>query len=177
MTAQVDVDGDRVVLQGIECREADVVAFFGDAAPETRVGLAGRAVAIGVYGSRLRRSRQRVPAREQLQAAIEVFDDVGATPWSATARDELAATGVTARQRNGSTRYQMTPQELQAPLLLASQHRINRPRSPVPQPKDGGVPPPERLPEARLQYPRRTCRLGRGGQGAHDGGTSGSGSS
>jgi hypothetical protein len=52
MTAQVDVDEDRVVLQGIECREADVVAFFGDAAPETRVELAGRAVAIGVVGLR-----------------------------------------------------------------------------------------------------------------------------
>ncbi|MDA8061016.1 MAG: hypothetical protein M0T80_01065 [Actinomycetota bacterium] len=52
MTAQVDVDEDRVVLQGIECREADVVAFFGDAAPETRVELAGRAVAIGVAGLR-----------------------------------------------------------------------------------------------------------------------------
>ena len=52
MTAQVDVDEDRVVLQGIECREADVVAFFGDAAPETRVELAHRAVAIGVAGLR-----------------------------------------------------------------------------------------------------------------------------
>jgi DNA-binding CsgD family transcriptional regulator len=73
------------------------------------------------YGSRLRRSRQRVRAREQLQAAVEIFDDLGATPWSATARNELAATGVTARQRNDSTRYQMTPQELQVALLLASQ--------------------------------------------------------
>lgn len=52
MTARVDVDEDRVVLQGIECREADVVAFFGDAAPETRVELAGRAVAIGLAGLR-----------------------------------------------------------------------------------------------------------------------------
>ncbi len=41
-----------MVLQGVECREADVVAFFGDAPAETRVELAGRAVAIGVAGLR-----------------------------------------------------------------------------------------------------------------------------
>jgi DNA-binding CsgD family transcriptional regulator len=71
------------------------------------------------YGSRLRRSRQRVRAREQLRAAIDIFDRLGAEPWSQFSRAELAATGETARQRNPTTLYQLTPQELQIALLLA----------------------------------------------------------
>jgi DNA-binding CsgD family transcriptional regulator len=72
------------------------------------------------YGARLRRARQRVRAREQLRAAVAVFDELGAVPWAAMARTELAATGETARQRVASTRDQLTPQELQVALLLAS---------------------------------------------------------
>jgi DNA-binding CsgD family transcriptional regulator len=74
------------------------------------------------YGSRLRRSRQRIRARQELQAAIDIFDVLDANPWSAMARHELAATGERARQRNESTRNQLTPQELQIALLLAAQH-------------------------------------------------------
>ena len=72
------------------------------------------------YGGRLRRARQRVRARTQLRAAIAVFDRLGATPWWELARTELAATGETARRRDLSTRDQLTPQELQIALLLAS---------------------------------------------------------
>ena len=72
------------------------------------------------YGSRLRRARQRVKAREHLQVAINSFDGLGAEPWAELARRELAATGATARKRDGSTRNQLTPQELQIALLLAS---------------------------------------------------------
>ena len=50
------------------------------------------------YGSRLRRSRQRARSREQLRAAIQHFDDLGAGSWSKMARAELAATGETARE-------------------------------------------------------------------------------
>ena len=35
------------------------------------------------YGSRLRRGRQRIRAREQLRAAVETFDQLGAGPWAA----------------------------------------------------------------------------------------------
>jgi DNA-binding CsgD family transcriptional regulator len=73
-----------------------------------------------VYGSRLRRSRQRARSRDQLRVAIEEFDELGAGPWSKMARAELAATGETARERSPSTRDQLTPQELQIALLLAS---------------------------------------------------------
>jgi DNA-binding CsgD family transcriptional regulator len=71
------------------------------------------------YGARLRRERQRVRAREQLRAAIELFDRLGAEPWSELARAELAATGETARRRDVTTLNDLTPQELQIALSLA----------------------------------------------------------
>jgi DNA-binding CsgD family transcriptional regulator/RecA/RadA recombinase len=71
------------------------------------------------YGSRLRRAGSRVRAREELRAAIEMFDALGAAPWSNRARTELEATGETARTRDASTLDQLTPQELQIALLLA----------------------------------------------------------
>jgi DNA-binding CsgD family transcriptional regulator len=71
------------------------------------------------YGARLRRDRQRVRAREQLRAAIEVFDRLGAEPWSEMTRAELAATGETARRRDVTTLNDLTPQELQIALSLA----------------------------------------------------------
>ena len=52
------------------------------------------------YGARLRRARQRVRAREQLRAAVELFERLGAEPWADQARAELAATGETARRRD-----------------------------------------------------------------------------
>jgi DNA-binding CsgD family transcriptional regulator len=71
------------------------------------------------YGSRLRRARQRVRAREQLRAAIDAFDHLGAEPWSEMARAELAATGETARRRDPVTLNQLTPQELQIAIRVA----------------------------------------------------------
>jgi DNA-binding CsgD family transcriptional regulator len=71
------------------------------------------------YGARLRRAGRRVRAREELRAAIEAFDSLGAMPWSNLARTELEATGETARKRDPSTLDQLTPQELQIALLLA----------------------------------------------------------
>jgi DNA-binding CsgD family transcriptional regulator len=72
------------------------------------------------YGSRLRRFRQRVRAREQLRAAIDIFDRLGARPWAAQARAELAATGERARARSVTTRDDLTPQELQIAILLSA---------------------------------------------------------
>jgi DNA-binding CsgD family transcriptional regulator len=71
------------------------------------------------YGSHLRRARQRVQAREQLRAAIDIFDNLSAEPWSETARSELAATGETARRRDPATVNELTPQELQIALRVA----------------------------------------------------------
>jgi DNA-binding CsgD family transcriptional regulator len=72
------------------------------------------------YGSRLRRERHRVRAREQLRAAVDVFDLLGADPWSEMARAELAATGETARRRDQTTLSDLTPQELQIALRLSA---------------------------------------------------------
>lgn len=71
------------------------------------------------YGARLRRARRRVDAREQLRAALEIFERLDATPWVGQATAELAATGETARRRDPSTLDQLTPQELQVALLLS----------------------------------------------------------
>jgi DNA-binding CsgD family transcriptional regulator len=71
------------------------------------------------YGARLRRERQRVRAREQLRAALDLFDHLGAEPWSEMARAELAATGETAWRRDVTTLNDLTPQELQIALSLA----------------------------------------------------------
>ncbi len=72
------------------------------------------------YGSRLRRSRQRIRAREQLRAAVETFDRLGAQPWAASARAELAATGEKARRRNMPSHDALTPQELQIAISLSA---------------------------------------------------------
>jgi DNA-binding CsgD family transcriptional regulator len=71
------------------------------------------------YGEALRRAGQRVKAREQLRAALEAFDALGAAPWGERARTELLATGERARRRDPSTLDELTPQELQIGMLLA----------------------------------------------------------
>ena len=58
-------------------------------------------------------------AREQLRAALDCFEHLGAEPWAEQARAELAATGETARRRDASTLDDLTPQELQIARLLA----------------------------------------------------------
>ena len=72
-----------------------------------------------IYGSRLRRDRQRIRAREQLRTAIDTFDRLGAVPWAEMARAELAATGETARRRHPASLTELTPQELQIALRIA----------------------------------------------------------
>jgi class 3 adenylate cyclase/DNA-binding CsgD family transcriptional regulator len=72
------------------------------------------------YGARLRRARRRVRAREELRAALDIFDRLSAAPWAELARVELEATGETARRRDVSTLDALTPQELQIAQLLAA---------------------------------------------------------
>jgi DNA-binding CsgD family transcriptional regulator len=71
------------------------------------------------FGARLRRSRQRVRAREELRTAMATFEALGAVPWADQASAELAASGETARRRDASTLDDLTPQELQIARLLA----------------------------------------------------------
>jgi DNA-binding CsgD family transcriptional regulator len=72
------------------------------------------------YGARLRRERQRMRAREELRAALEIFERLGARPWAALAHTEIVASGETARRRDPSTLDELTHQELHIAQLLAS---------------------------------------------------------
>jgi DNA-binding CsgD family transcriptional regulator len=72
------------------------------------------------YGEFLRRNRRRVDARVHLSAALQVFTDLRAEPWAERARQELRASGVTARKRDVTTTGDLTPQERQTALLVSS---------------------------------------------------------
>jgi DNA-binding CsgD family transcriptional regulator len=69
------------------------------------------------YGERLRRTRKRADARERLRRALEVFDSLGAVPWSDRARAELRASGETARRRSMPADA-LTEQELAVARLV-----------------------------------------------------------
>jgi DNA-binding CsgD family transcriptional regulator len=71
-------------------------------------------------GERLRRAGERKAARTALRAALEIFERLDAHPWSARARDELAATGEKVRPRNAGLSDELTPRELQVARLIAA---------------------------------------------------------
>ncbi|WP_327584683.1 helix-turn-helix transcriptional regulator [Nonomuraea sp. NBC_00507] len=75
-----------------------------------------------VYGEWLRRTRRRAEARGQLQAAMDAFDRLGATPWAARAAAELRATGLSQPDRSGAgdPLDVLTPQELQVVRLAVT---------------------------------------------------------
>jgi DNA-binding CsgD family transcriptional regulator len=72
-----------------------------------------------LYGERLRRAKRRVEAREHLRSAIELFDGLGAAPWSEQARRELRASGESIPKRDPTAPEKLTPQELQVALQVA----------------------------------------------------------
>lgn len=72
-----------------------------------------------LYGERLRRAKRRVEAREHLRSAIELFDALGAAPWSEQARRELRASGESIPRRDPTAPEKLTPQELQIALQVA----------------------------------------------------------
>ena len=71
------------------------------------------------YGERLRRTRQRRLAREQLRSALETFELLEARPWAERARIELRATGEHVHRRDPTAAERLTPQEFQIALLVA----------------------------------------------------------
>jgi DNA-binding CsgD family transcriptional regulator len=77
-----------------------------------------------VYGEWLRRESRRVDARDQLRAAHETFDRIGAGAFAERSRRELTATGETVRRLTVDTRDTLTPQESQV-ALLAQNGRTN----------------------------------------------------
>jgi len=76
------------------------------------------------YGEWLRRENRRVDAREQLRAAYERFERMGAAAFAERARRELLATGETAPRRAADTRDALTPQEAQI-ARMASERQTN----------------------------------------------------
>ena len=80
----------------------------------------GRARTQLAYGEFLRRNRRRVDARPYLRAALQVFTELRAEPWAERARQELRASGETARKRDVTTTATLTPQERQTALLVRS---------------------------------------------------------
>ncbi|WP_448624037.1 AAA family ATPase [Geodermatophilus sp. URMC 64] len=70
------------------------------------------------YGEFLRRSRRRVDARTHLRAALETFEDLGAEPWAERSRQELRASGETARRRDDAALPTLTAQEQQVAGLV-----------------------------------------------------------
>jgi DNA-binding CsgD family transcriptional regulator len=73
-----------------------------------------------LLGEVLRRDRRRREAREHLRAAMDAFQQLGAVPWEERARNELRASGETARKRDATTLGDLTPQELQIARLVAA---------------------------------------------------------
>jgi DNA-binding CsgD family transcriptional regulator len=74
------------------------------------------------YGEWLRRQRRRVDARTHLRAALQTFEDVGARRWAERARQELRASGETARRHapgEATGAAPLTPTELQVARLVA----------------------------------------------------------
>jgi DNA-binding CsgD family transcriptional regulator len=71
-------------------------------------------------GTRLRRERQFVDAREPLRTARDTFDRLGVAPWAETARQQLRAVGETSETRKARAWDALTPQELEIARLAAA---------------------------------------------------------
>jgi ATP/maltotriose-dependent transcriptional regulator MalT len=73
-----------------------------------------------VKGKIARRAKQKRVARDALEQALEIFDRLGAVPWSRQARDEVARIG-----GRGSAGDELTPTEERVAALVA-EGRSNR---------------------------------------------------
>jgi DNA-binding CsgD family transcriptional regulator len=107
--------GRALLSDGAEAEGHFAQALAAHAATDRRPDRARTELA---YGAFLRRARRRVDARAHLRAALETFEDLGAQQWAERARQELRASGETARRRDASTLVDLTPQELQVALLV-----------------------------------------------------------
>ncbi|MDD9207976.1 AAA family ATPase [Georgenia sp. 10Sc9-8] len=97
----------------------EAVRHFGEALGHHSPRTFDRARTELAYGQQLRRVRRRVDARTHLGAALEVFEELGASPWAERAAVELRATGQSVRRREASTAaVGLTPQERQVARLV-----------------------------------------------------------
>ena len=73
-----------------------------------------------LYGARLRRAGRRSEARTQLGLALAAFDQLGAAPWAAQAREEIAASGMPLHPRSRShSSNELSARELQVARTVA----------------------------------------------------------
>ena len=72
-----------------------------------------------VLGSRLRRRKQILEARDLLRSAREGFDSLGAESWARRAREELSAAGVPSRAPSPAPWSSLSAQELQVARMAA----------------------------------------------------------
>jgi DNA-binding NarL/FixJ family response regulator len=73
-----------------------------------------------ILGQGQRRTKLKRPARDSLQQALDIFEELGATAWSERARSELGRIG-----GRPSTPYELTPSEIEVATLVAT-GRSNR---------------------------------------------------
>jgi DNA-binding CsgD family transcriptional regulator len=109
-------------LRGLLGTDDDVDEHFGAALQLHDQGAGSdfdRARTELLYGGRLRRAKRRVDARAHLRSAIELFDELGAAPWSEQARRELRASGESIPRRDPTAPEKLSPQELQIALQVA----------------------------------------------------------
>jgi len=69
-------------------------------------------------GEHLRRQRRRTDARVPLREALDIFESLGATSWAERARQELRASGETARRGEKLVATELTAQEEQVAGLV-----------------------------------------------------------
>jgi hypothetical protein len=111
------------------------------------------------YGAWLRRCRRRSDARPHLRAALGLFEELAAAPWADQARAELRASGESARKRDPSTRYQLTPPGAGGRPARRSWSVEQRDRGPpVPERAYRQLPPAPDLHQARDHLPRPAGR-------------------
>jgi DNA-binding CsgD family transcriptional regulator/tetratricopeptide (TPR) repeat protein len=72
------------------------------------------------YGERLRRAKATHTAREQLNAALATFTQLGASPWAERARSELRASGLAAVQAGAPSDTRLSPQQREIATLAAA---------------------------------------------------------
>ena len=118
-----------------------------------------------LYGEWLRRQRRRREARDQLRAALDMFDGMGLLCFAERARVELRATGERARKREvGNPRGAHPPGGADRRPGEPRRSEPGDRRPAVRQPEHRRIPPAQGVPKARgdLPHPARPPRHPRG---------------